>query len=311
MTVASCCCGGGQFQCESWRACMPQKVRVEASSIQQFRKFQNGIPFSTVTITFTADLELVKSATGLEMISNGQGTWSWSQEEIENQLIQGFVFEGDPACLSGCGAQVFCRRLFAQASGDFSIGNPDLATAAIICVCPCDSFGSGSCGFSHTRVAISVAQAQGTFNRSYGTDPRCPFSGLPGEFGSITAPPIGFYATDVVPQCIGDFFRYVGLSGIVGGCGSTAFIGFECQNGQVVSASPSESWSITTCPFYVCQDLLCLGPDPNDPLNTIVLNECGCDNLSPGSGYTNSNGEVLYYENTTNDSTCVITVLEP
>jgi len=238
------------------------------------------------------------------------GSWSYFYEEIENQIPRGNNLDpDDPNCLAPCGTQFFCRRYAKQATGSF---DDNLSQAFIVCTYPCGGFGFPG-NAAHTQVQIGFA-GQGTYSETYGTNQICPNAGLSGIFGQVDIAS-GLTATDTDARCIEDWSSYVlGFApGIPDGylpCNYPAQ-GFVCNPPNVASVTPRQSWNTSTCPFLICEDAACFGPDPTDPSQVVLLAECGCASLFPGQGYGNTAGEYLvtYEEEASSDVT--ITVLVP
>lgn len=48
---------------------------------------------------------------------------------------------------------------------------------------------------------------------------------------------------------------------------------------------------VESCPELICEDFICLAPDPSDPFGVIVVSECGCANFPFGTVVSNNGTE--------------------
>lgn len=309
LVIASCCCQGG-FACAEWSACIPQRVLLNFSRVVTTKVVIGGLTRSqkTQSIDCEVECEFFSNQTSLGMRSVSGGAWSYFYEEIDNEVPRGTVFDNDPSCSVPCGTQFFCRRYSQQANGSFDNLN---SQALILCTYPCGAPGIPG-DSAHTKIEVSI-NGNGTWSESYGTNQICPNAGLPGQFGS-SAVGVTMSAIDSEPRCIEDWSSWV-LDFVTGGSFPTGFIlcndpglGFSCAFPNVASVVPRQSWNVSTCPELICEDFTCIGPDPVDPFGTVILNECGCENIFPGS-YGNSAGErirIIEEDVTSNVSVVVI-----
>lgn len=310
LVIASCCCQGG-FACAEWSACIPQRVRLRFSRVIVSKIVIGGLTRTQNTQSVECDLEceFYTTQSSLGMRSVVGGSWSYFYEQIENAVPRFNVFDPDPNCSVPCGTQFFCRRYAEQASGSFDNVTSE---ALIVCTYPCGVPGiPGDAAYTKVQVNIS---GPATWSETYGTNQICPNAGTPAIFGQ-TQIGLTMIATDSEPRCIKDWSSWVldiapgtSFQVIVPVCVDPG-LGFFCTFPNVQTVVPRQSWNVSSCPELICEDFVCIGPDPADPFGTVILNECGCASLFPGS-YSNTAGERIrtYEEEVSSDVSIVVLI---
>jgi hypothetical protein len=136
-----------------------------------------------------------------------------------------------------------------------------------------------------------------------------------GTDGSFQVPGFTFDVNvfDVEPRCVSEFDDYVidGALAAVDPCNPSSN-GFVCNplTQEVISATPAMSVFLQSCPELICEEFICLAPDPSDPFGSIVVSECGCASIFPGS-YSNTAGERIAFNRRQVQSNVSLVVTEP
>lgn len=296
MLLASCCCARPPFFCEDWQSCLPRRAMLNISFLEVLEEIVGGTPRFTKTTSkvVSCELESVENASGqrLYMVNRPGGSASYFDEQLFYEVPRynqstGGGFD-NPMCAIPCNTPYLCRRDAQQlTAGDGSLD------VQVRCNNPCS--GTPAIGESYTNITVyltGILSATTTFSNIG----MCFNSG---NDGTVQVPgSMEMNIFDIEPRCVGEFGDYwidrAGLfgeiTGVVGPC-SPSPQGFVCDPstpGMVISATPAMSIFLESCPELVCEDFICLAPDPSDPFGVVVISECGCANIYPGSSAANN-----------------------
>lgn len=311
MLLASCCCAPQPFLCQDWQACLPRRALLSMSVLEIIEEIVGGTPryTSTLSKSISCELEVVLDAFGnrsyLRNLPGASGAYFF--EELFYEVPRGAI---DPTCSIPCNANYLCKRIATQ------LQSSDIV-AEVRCGNPC-SAGFGLPGNAYTNISAYINGTAGT-TTTYSNQGICFNTGQDSFFESMGAV-VGMQAWDVEPQCVDRFSNYViseasapgNPYGSIPAC-SPVTNGFVCDpfvQGNVLSAIPAMSLLVESCPELICEDYLCAIPDPADPFGIIIVQECGCENLFPGSS-NNSLGERIRIYRRNVQSNVTLTVTEP
>lgn len=321
MLLASCCCAPQPFLCEDWQACLPRRAILNISFLEVLEEIVGGTPRQTTTTSkvVSCELEAVENGSGQRVYMQNRpgGTASYFLEDLFYEVPRGTQYTGaggpdNPLCSVPCNTPYLCRRDAVQLTtqtGTLSV--------QVRCNNPCS--GTPSIGESYTNI---VAELTGTLSvsQTFSNAGLCFNAGNDGSFQIPGGMSVNVF--DLEPRCVSEFGNYVidratlfnEINGIVVPC-SPSPQGFVCDPftpGRVLSATPAMSLFVSSCPELICEDFICLTQDPADPFGVIVVSECGCANINPGSSAANNMaGERIRIYRRQVQSNVTITVTEP
>ena len=275
---------------------------------------------TTTSKVFSCELEAMQDAFGNRLyLKNLPGAnASYFNEDIFYEVPRGTQFTGgggpdNPVCAIPCNTPYQCRRDAYQMSSQ----NGDVVIE-VRCSNPCSQ--TPTIGEAYTNI---VAQLTGVMSATttYSNEGLCFDTGQDSSY-QIPGASVGLSVFDVEPQCVDRFSNYVLQEASLPGYVFQIFEpclpssqGFICNPfipGALLAATPAMSLSIETCPELICEDFICLTQDPADPFGVIVVSECGCANINPGSSAANNTaGERLRIYRRNVQSNVTLTVTEP
>lgn len=297
MLLASCCCAPQPFFCQDWQACLPRRATLGINFLEVYEEIVGGTPrqVTTTSKVITCELQAVENASGqrLYMQNMPGGTASYFVEDLFYEVPRGNQFTGgggpdNPLCSIPCNSPYVCRRDAAQMTTQTAS-----LSVQVRCSNPCS--GTPQLGESYTNI---VAELTGiiSMSQTFSNSGLCFSNGNDGFFQIPGSMSVNVF--DVLPRCVSDFSDYVidraslytEINNVVSPCNPSPN-GFVCDPftpGRVISATPAMSLFVESCPELICEDFICLTSDPSDPFGVVVVSECGCANINPGSSAANN-----------------------